>query len=143
MVKIQDTSHFCKLKDDGCERKTVNVNLPKNKNNFTSEDGKRATDDDYFPTVPIVVTAILSIILTLSIVGIVLRVLRYLCFFDHVSMLAGFSLVSEINSKLQIFPQSVKVHKATRGLLRKIRNKSREAGQPGNRRGVDRKSLLR
>ena len=85
MVKLQDTSRFCKPKYYGCERKNVNLNLPKNKNNFTTEDGKKTTDDDYFPTVPIVVTAILSIILTLSIVGIVLRVLRYLyfCYFNH------------------------------------------------------------
>ena len=85
MVNTQDELYFCKPKYDGCDRKTVNVYLPKrrengkpnyNHDNYTDE-GSQKGNNSNLPTVSIVITAILSILLTLSIVGIVLKVLRY------------------------------------------------------------------
>ena len=84
MLKTQDESHFCEPKYDGCDRKTVNVYLPKrrengkpNYNHNYTDEGSQKGNNSNFPTVSIVITAILSILLTLSIVAILLKVLRY------------------------------------------------------------------
>ena len=85
MVNLGDGDFFCGPKYDGCDRKTVNVYLPKRKENGkpnysrdnSTNEGSQKGNNFNFPTVSIVITAILSVLLTLSIVGIVLKVLRY------------------------------------------------------------------
>ena len=83
MVIAQQKDYFCE--PNGCKRKSINVYLPKNEGthqparedyNSGNEDSNQTTGEA-FPVIPIVVTAILSSVLTLTIVGIVLRVLRY------------------------------------------------------------------
>ena len=83
MVIAQQKDYFCE--PNGCKRNAINVFLPKKDGNHqparenynsTNKDGNQTTGEA-FPIIPIVVTAILSSVLTLSIVGIVLRVLRY------------------------------------------------------------------
>ena len=76
MVSRKDKSHFCETEKNGCKRKTVNVFLPVSEENGRPNYINENTNAP-FPTIHIVITAISSILLTLAIGGIVLKVLRY------------------------------------------------------------------